>query len=116
MTENIWVFWGGFSIQAILFRSWVGNISGILKSYDMYMYNIPVKFGTPEISTIIAWVEKCLKKNISHKLYPVQILCGLHQIYIKIKIALSMDKVLILIKILAESHMAFDLGDKIGIR
>ncbi len=32
---------------------------------------------------------------------------------IQIKIALSMDKVHILIKILAESHMAFDLGDVI---
>ncbi len=34
----------------------------------------------------------------------------------QIKIALSVDKVCILIKILAESHMAVDLGDKIDIR
>ncbi len=31
---------------------------------------------------------------------------------IQITIALSVDKVCILIKILAESHMAFDLGDR----
>ncbi len=36
--------------------------------------------------------------------------------YIQIKIALSVDKVRILIKILVESHMAFKLGDKIDIR
>ena len=35
---------------------------------------------------------------------------------IQIKIAMSKDKLRILIKILAESHMAFDLGDKIDIR
>ena len=34
----------------------------------------------------------------------------------QIKIAMSKDKLCILIKILAESHMAFDLGDKIDIR
>ena len=34
---------------------------------------------------------------------------------IQIKIALSVGKVRILIKILAESHMVFDLGDKIDI-
>ncbi len=34
---------------------------------------------------------------------------------IQIKIALSMDKVGTLIKILVENHMAFDLGDKIDI-
>ncbi len=44
-----------------------------------------------------------------------QIMCYLY-IDIQIKIALSVDKVHILIKILAESHMAFDLGDKIDIR
>ncbi len=35
---------------------------------------------------------------------------------IQVKIAMSMDKLRILIKILPESHMAFDLGDKINIR
>ena len=35
---------------------------------------------------------------------------------IQIKIALSVNKVHILIKILAESHVTFDLGDKIDIR
>ncbi len=35
---------------------------------------------------------------------------------IQIKIAMSVDKLHILIKILAESHMAFDLGDKIDIQ
>ena len=34
---------------------------------------------------------------------------------IQIKIALSVDEVRILIKILAESHVAFDLVDKIDI-
>ena len=34
---------------------------------------------------------------------------------IQIKIALSVNKVRVLIKILAESHMAFDLGDKIAL-
>ncbi len=33
---------------------------------------------------------------------------------IQIKIAMSKDRLRILIKILAESHMAFDLGDKIA--
>ncbi len=40
-------------------------------------------------------------------------LCWTFEQNIQIKIALSVDKVRILIKILAESHMAFDLGDKI---
>ena len=35
---------------------------------------------------------------------------------IQIKIAMSVDKLRILIKILAESHMAFDLGDNIDIQ
>ncbi len=35
---------------------------------------------------------------------------------IQIKIALSMDKVRILIKILAENHIAFDLLDNINIK
>ncbi len=35
---------------------------------------------------------------------------------IQIKIAMSVDRLRILIKILAESHMAFDLEDKIDIR
>ena len=35
---------------------------------------------------------------------------------IQIKIAISVEKLCILIKILPESHMAFDLGDKIDIR
>ncbi len=33
----------------------------------------------------------------------------------QIKIAMSKDKLHILIKILAERHMAFDLGDKIAL-
>ncbi len=36
-------------------------------------------------------------------------------IIIQIKIALSKDNVCILIKILAESHLVFDLGDEIDI-
>ncbi len=35
---------------------------------------------------------------------------------VKIQVALSWDKVHILVKILAESHSEFDLGDKIDIR
>ena len=37
-------------------------------------------------------------------------------IIIQIKIAMSKDKLRILINILAESHMVFDLGDKIDNR
>ncbi len=39
-----------------------------------------------------------------------------YRINIQIKIALSRDKVRILIKSLAENHIAFDLGDEIDIR
>ncbi len=47
--------------------------------------------------------------------YGSRTLQSLH-LYIQIKTAMSEDKLRILIKILVESHMAFDLGDKIDIR
>ncbi len=44
------------------------------------------------------------------------IACSIESENIQIKIALSADKVRILIKILAERHMAFDLENNIDIR
>ncbi len=56
----------------------------------------------------------CTKKNKQpHKNSDYIITSAFH---IQIKITMSKDKLRILIKILAESHMAFDLGDKIDIR